>query len=127
MPPKPLLFVVDDDDFIHRFIKFGLKDLPIGKIAHFYSGEECLKNMHKSPDIVLIDYEMEGMNGIETIKKINHPNIRIFMISGINDKRISEKAIQNGAEDFFLKDNSLIHKLNAIFSPKDVSSNLDSF
>ncbi|MCF8331668.1 MAG: response regulator [Bacteroidales bacterium] len=120
MPPNSLLFIVDDDEFIHRLIKLGLRNLPIERIDHFYSGEECLKNIHKSPGIILIDYEMEGLNGIDTIKKINDPSIRIFMISGSKDKFVEKEAIRNGAEGFFLKDNSLIHKLNSIFNSKNV-------
>ncbi|MGM0648728.1 MAG: response regulator transcription factor [Bacteroidota bacterium] len=116
MTEKASIFIVDDDIFIHQLLKYGLNDNNVLQCEHYFSGEECLNNIHKEPDIIVIDMEMSGMNGLETIAKIQQPDIRIFLMSAKSHPEIDQQAKEKGVEQFILKDNQLLNTLNSILS-----------
>lgn len=117
MEINPLIFVVDDDKFAHHLLKAILKKFSFRNIEHFFSGEDCLENIEKSPDIILLDFEMDGINGLETLKQIKNrfPDTKVLMISGQQNINVAVKAIKSGAEDYFIKDSTLPLKLKEYF------------
>ena len=122
MRPNPLIFIVDDDEFIHKLIRSLLERFSLFYINHYYSGEECIKGINKSPDVVLLDYEMDGINGLETLEKIknNNPDIPVYLISSQKETTLAAKAIKKGAKDYFTKDNSLSGNLKKVFSSPEL-------
>lgn len=116
MEEKANIFIVDDDIFIHQLLKYGLKENRVIQCEHFFSGEECLNNIHKQPDIIVIDLEMTGLDGLETISKIQHSNIRFFLMSAKSHPDIYQQAKEKGVEQFIPKDSQLLTTLNSIFS-----------
>ena len=67
---NPLIFVVEDNKVYNKLIVNYLKSNKYVNVEAFYSGEECLKNIEKGPDIIIQDYLLEGMNGIEVLKRV---------------------------------------------------------
>jgi len=59
-----------------------------------------------NPDIVIIDYEMPNLNGLEAAKKIlkDNPKQKIVMMTVHKDLKIVEKARKIGVKGFLLKD-----------------------
>ncbi|MDW2796291.1 response regulator [Clostridium boliviensis] len=71
-----------------------------------YDGISGLELIHKkNPDIVIIDIQMPGFNGLDIIEKIKHqrPDIQFIIISGYNQFEYAQRAIRYGASDFLLK------------------------
>lgn len=104
------------EDFPHIKILFVDDDLVTQKlIANFLtgwnmrfasSGTEALEIMEKeSFSIVLADYMMPGMNGIELLKKIRkrHSLVQTIMITGAEDVNTLISALELGACDFIPK------------------------
>ena len=58
--------------------------------------------------VVVVDYEMPGMNGIEVAKKIKElfPNIKVIMLTGEADEQIAINAFNDGIIDKFIKKNA---------------------
>lgn len=71
-----------------------------------YDGIAGLELIHKKcPDIVIIDIQMPGFNGLDIIEKIKgkRPDIQFIIISGYNQFEYAQRAIRYGASDFLLK------------------------
>lgn len=117
MEINPLIFVVDDDKFAHHLLNSILRKFSFRNVEHFFSGEDCLENIEKAPDIILLDFEMDGINGLETLNRIkkHFPDIKVLMISGQENINVAVKAIKSGAEDYFIKDSTLPLKLKEFF------------
>lgn len=84
----------------------------VGKAAN---GIEAVKLAGElQPDIVLMDANMPDLDGIEATKEIkkNYPNMKIVILTGIEDDVLLLKAIQAGAAGFLLKrlDGDSLHK-----------------
>ncbi|MGP0590913.1 response regulator [Nitrospira sp. T9] len=69
---KPYVFVVDDDEVIRSNIAKKLSRLHC-TVRVFDSGEalmEFLRDNRDEPDVILVDYKMGGMNGVETVRAV---------------------------------------------------------
>lgn len=74
-------------------------------INSFYTGEECLEKLDRKPDIVLQDFDLPGMNGVETMKKIKekYPYSNFIFLSGQTNISIAVDAMKQGAYDYIVK------------------------
>src|SRR6185295_872202 len=74
---------------------------------HFANAEDALKELAAGvvPDVVLLDVELPGMNGIEAVRRIKSlsPVTRIIMLTVFDDHDKIFKAICAGASGYLLK------------------------
>ncbi len=107
------LFIVDDDPFVGLLYKKYLSNLGYTNLHHFYSGVECLNNLHLNPEIVLLDHQMSQVNGFEVLKKIKRssPDTAVIMVSGQEDMTTALNALRYGAFDYIIKDNTETQKI----------------
>ncbi len=119
---NPLIFVVEDNQMYNRLVVSYLKTNKFTNIESYLSGEEVLKNMHKNPEIIIQDYLLEGMTGIEVLikaKKTN-PNVEFIFLSGQDSIDIAINTMKYGAYDYIVKDQmalqKLVNKINKITS-----------
>ncbi len=100
--------LVDD----HAVLRDGLKTIleleeDIQVIGEAISGEEAIeKATVLLPDIILMDINMPGKNGVEVtgILKKKHPGIKILMLTMHNHDEFFMTAIREGADGYLLKD-----------------------
>lgn len=107
--PKATILIVDDEESILDTLSGILEDEGY-HIITASSGESALAQYSvTSPDIVLLDVWMPGMDGIETLKKLlkNDKDACVIMISGHSSIDIAVDAIKLGAYDFLEKPLSL--------------------
>lgn len=101
------LFIVDDDKFTVTALKHYLQNrFKFGvKVSTFYDGESCLKKVDKKTDIVILDYFMEGKNGLETLKAIKmiNPKTEVVMLSSNEDMSLAVETFRVGATDYVIK------------------------
>lgn len=116
----PLIFVVEDNSLYNKLIASHLRSNKFKRIETFFSGEECLQNLYKKPDIVIQDYLMNGISGIDVLKesKKTHPSTEFIFLSGLDSFDIAVNTIKYGAFDYVVKDRlalkKIIEKINKI-------------
>lgn len=101
----PAVLIVDDEVTIIESLEGILSDDGF-EVMHAFNGYEALKKIEaESPDIVLLDIWMPGMDGIETLKEIKKiaPYLPVVMITGHGTIESAVDATKSGAYDFLEK------------------------
>lgn len=131
---KQVIYVVDDDKPLNIMICKYLQSKGFSKVTGFYSGEEFLKNSDFTSDPIIIqDFDLPGMNGVEVIKttKKDHPNAEFIMLSGQSSIDVAVEAIKYGAFDYIIKDTyakeNASNKILNILKIKEAQLNKKSF
>ena len=104
--PKSTVLVVDDDKNICKMIEIQLRKEKTYTIETASNGEACLKSIRESvPDLVLMDIQMPGIDGIETLKRIRdiEPLIPVVMMSAHGTIEKAVESMKLGAYDFITK------------------------
>lgn len=121
--PKQSILVVDDDKNILKMIEIHLRKERSYDINTATNGEACLKNVRESmPDLVLMDIQMPGIDGIETLKRIKdiEPNVPVVMMSAHGTIEKAVESMKQGAYDFITKpfesDRLLVTVRNALMN-----------
>ncbi|TRX65763.1 adenylate/guanylate cyclase domain-containing protein [Carboxylicivirga sp. M1479] len=99
-----------DDSRLELEILTGIitKDEPFRNIVTANNGEEaCRMAVRHQPDLIIIDWEMPGMNGIDTLKVLKKndltKNLPVILISGVEFTDKIKEAFSEGAADFIQK------------------------
>jgi len=116
---EPLRVLIADD---HPLFRHGLSALlsapaDFEVVGEATSGEEVIELSAKlQPDVILMDIQMPGINGIEATRRILHtsPNIRILVITMFEDDASVFMAMRAGARGYMLKDAQKADMLQAI-------------
>ncbi len=101
------LFIVDDNKLMVTALKQYLMNR-FGaslKISTFDNGESCLEKVDKETQIVILDYFLEGKNGLEILKSIKeiNPKTEVIMLSSNEDVGLAIETFRNGATDYVIK------------------------
>ena len=108
------ILLVDDQNLVQQGIKSLLAQDPelkiIGTVKDGRSAVEQTEVLH--PDVVLIDIEMPGMDGITATKYINclAPKTKVIVLTSHDEKKYVIQALKSGAKGYLLK-SSLIADL----------------
>jgi DNA-binding NtrC family response regulator len=105
---KSRIFIVDDDPFWSQTLKQILGTLGYKEVFTFDNGENCLKEIHLNPELIFLDYKMDGMDGLEVLEKVKEyfPGIAVIFCTAYEDLSIAVKALENGSYDYLLKGNT---------------------
>jgi DNA-binding NarL/FixJ family response regulator len=110
--------IVEDLDVVRNglkdFISLSTDFLVVGS---FKTGEEALQKLPEiKPDIVIMDINLPGMNGIECIRQVKDKSpVTQFMMFTVyeNDDKVFE-ALKAGASGYLLKNTGLLHIAESI-------------
>ncbi|MBW2663689.1 MAG: response regulator [Deltaproteobacteria bacterium] len=101
------LVIIEDEEAHFTLMKRAIaNNLPNVSIYYFSEAGACLEKIDEiMPDIIISDYLMQGMNGIEFLETLNRGNkqIPVIMITGQGDEAIAVKAMKLGARDYLVK------------------------
>ncbi len=104
MTAKKILVVDDEPDFCEVLRDFlGSKGY---EVAIALSGEEALPAyMQEKPDVVVLDIQMPGMDGLETLRELKalDQGANVIMVTVIEDDEIAKRAMAEGAFDYITK------------------------
>jgi Response regulator containing a CheY-like receiver domain and an HTH DNA-binding domain len=108
MSTKINILIADD----HSILRQGLKQIlelekDIVVTAQASNGSEAVKlAMEYKPDIILMDINMPGINGLQAIKEIKQEKLpcKIIVLTIHEDREYLFKTLQMGAEGYVLKD-----------------------
>ena len=115
------VFLVEDDEEYAEFIKKGLRKKY--QIYSFISAEECLVTLKSiSPDVLILDYKLPGMTGIELYEQVKDQlsgKVKVIMMSAIDDGNLVLDFIKKGVRDYVVKDEKVINTLTSVIEGED--------
>lgn len=102
---NPLIFLIEDSIVYKDLIAGYLKAKKFSNLKVFKNGDECFKHIHENPDIIILDYSSEGINGLEFMLKIEreHSGTDFIFLSAQNRVEIAVKIMKLGAADYIIK------------------------
>jgi excisionase family DNA binding protein len=103
----PLVLVVDDDMRLREFVRVNL-EMDGYAVREAATAEEGLAALEEeSPDLILLDVMMPGMDGWEMLRRVQEQHgvgtIPVIMFSGKVDEGTAERATERGAQAFLGK------------------------
>jgi two-component system response regulator AtoC len=106
MKKKANILLVDDEPGMLRYIR-TLLEVDEHHVETETTGEAALDLVQKGlrPDLVLLDLLMPGIDGMETLEQLRklQPEIKVVMLSCVNDTKKVVQAIHLGATDYITK------------------------
>jgi two-component system, NtrC family, response regulator AtoC len=106
MSEKAKILLVDDEPGMLRYIR-TLLEVDDHHVETASTGEEALELVQKglAPNLVLLDLLMPGIDGLETLEGLRklQPNVKVVMLSCVNDTKKVVQAIRLGATDYITK------------------------
>lgn len=99
------ILVIDDDQDLCRVLSNFLKKSKY-EVDVAYKAEEGLKLLRSNPyDLVLCDYKLPDMTGVEALQKIKvlSPDVAVIIITGYSDVRTAVDTFRYGANDYVTK------------------------
>ena len=102
------ILIVDDFEFARRICKNALKEIGMTNVTEASSGAAAMDALSKQThDLILTDYNMPGINGIEMVRKIKAneaiKDIPIIMITSDCTKSVLLEATEAGVQGFLNK------------------------
>ncbi|MFO0761248.1 MAG: sigma-54 dependent transcriptional regulator [Byssovorax sp.] len=102
---QPFALIVDDDPSIRKILTRELRSKGF-ETSEETSGEDGLRAAHqRRPRLVMLDIHMEGMSGIETLKRLSAelPGVPVVIMTGEGSIELAIEAFKSGAVDFVTK------------------------
>jgi len=79
-----LVFFVDDDKMILNLLEYTFKSRAGIQVKTFFSGEECLENLHLKPDLVVLDHlfpeDTGQMSGLDVIREMRKADKNVSIL-----------------------------------------------
>ncbi len=103
--PAIRVLIVDDEAAIRRALRPPLAELGF-QVSEASRGEEALQLLHSTPvDVVLLDINMPGIGGIETLRRIRAlaPRLPVLMVTVRDGEEEKVEALELGADDYVTK------------------------
>jgi NarL family two-component system response regulator YdfI len=116
---NPIRVLITDDHLIVREgLRLILETAPeIEVVGEASDGAECLRRVAEAaPDVVLMDLQMPGMDGIAAIDRLRqeHPDVAIVILTTFNEDALMVQGLRAGARGYLLKDTDRTTLLAAI-------------
>ncbi len=120
---KIKLFLVDDDALFLKSLEIEFLQHADFAIETFATGELCMQNLSHSPDVIILDYHLDGidkkaMNGMETLDKIKAYNqdIPVIMLSSQDKIDVAINCMHHRAFDYVVKSETAFMRLQKIIT-----------
>ncbi|WP_317898083.1 response regulator [Aurantibacillus circumpalustris] len=122
-PERVKLFLVDDDKVFLKSLEIDFLENADFVVETFPTGELCVENLSKKPDLIILDYHLNGieksaMNGISTLDKIKAVNadIPVIMLSSQDKIDVAVDCMHHQAFDYVVKSETAFMRLKTIIS-----------
>ena len=101
------LVIIEDEEAHLQLMKRAVsREFPQVSIDHFFDASSCLESIGRiEPDLIISDYLLPGMNGLEFLRELRLRNnlTPVIMITGQGDESTAVKALKAGAADYVVK------------------------
>ena len=120
---KIKLFLVDDDALFLKSLEIDFLEHADFIVETFATGELCMKNLDRNPDIIILDYHLDGidktaMNGMDTLDRIKAQNadIPVIMLSSQDKIDVAINCMHHHAFDYVVKSETAFMRLQKIIT-----------
>jgi len=120
---KIKLFLVDDDAVLLKSLEIDFLQHADFIIETYATGELCLANLSHNPDVIILDYHLDGidknaMNGVETLDKIKlyNQDIPVVMLSSQDKIDVAINCMHHRAFDYVVKSETAFMRLQKIIT-----------
>ncbi len=120
---KIKIFLVDDDALFLKSLEIEFLENADFTVETYSTGELCIANINNNPDVVILDYQLDGivanaMNGIETLDKIKafNPEIPVVMLSSQDKIEVAINCMHHKAVDYVVKSETAFVRLQKIIT-----------
>lgn len=107
MPPRKKVLIVDDEEDFLKLLRDALEIRGIEVITTTSGVEAGLALATGSPNLILMDIKMPGINGLQACEAIKRnpttKNLPIIIVSALSDESDIKKAYKVGVLDYFVK------------------------
>jgi two-component system OmpR family response regulator len=115
---KVKLFLVDDDALFLKSLEIEFMQHADFIIETFASGELCVQHLSNNPDVIILDYHLDGidktaMNGMQTLDKIKlvRPEIPVVILSSQDEIDVAINCMHHKAYDYVVKSETAFVRL----------------
>ena len=115
---KIKLFLVDDDVLFLKSLEIDFLSQSDFEIETFATGELCIANLSNNPDVVILDFHLNGIdqnaiNGLDTLVAIKEYNVEIpvIILSSQDKIDIAVKCMRHNAFDYVVKSETAFVRL----------------
>jgi two-component system, OmpR family, response regulator len=120
---KIKLFLVDDDAVFLKLLEIEFLEHADFDIETFATGELCMENLSHQPDVIVLDYYLDGVdrdaiNGIDTLDLIKafNPDIPVIMLSSQDKIDVAINCMHHHAFDYVVKSETAFMRLKKIIT-----------
>jgi two-component system, OmpR family, response regulator len=120
---KIKIFLVDDDAVFLKLLAIEFLDHADFVVETYATGELCVKHLDNNPDVIVLDYHLDGiqkkaMNGIETLDKIKafNSDIPVIMLSSQDKIEVAVDCMHHRAADYVVKSETAFLRLQKIIT-----------
>jgi two-component system, OmpR family, response regulator len=120
---KIKLFLVDDDAVFLKLLEIEFLENGDFDIETFATGELCMENIADQPDVIVLDYYLDGVdrdaiNGIDTLDQIKafNPEIPVVMLSSQDKIDVAINCMHHKAFDYVVKSETAFLRLKKIIT-----------
>ena len=120
---KIKLFLVDDDAVFLKSLEIEFMENADFVIETYSSGELCMENLSHNPDVIILDYHLDGinktaMNGLQTLDQIKsvNPDTPVVMLSSQDKIDVAIECMHHKAVDYVVKSETAFMRLRKIIT-----------
>ncbi len=112
--PMKKILLVDDEESIHLLYREELEEEGY-EVHSALSGEEALEKLNIiSPDLVILDINMPGMNGIDVLRRLKEINQKLPVILSSAYQEFKQDLASWASDDYIVKSSNLDELKNAV-------------
>jgi len=120
---KIKLFLVDDDAVFLKLLEIEFMEHGDFDIETYATGELCIKSLSHKPDVIVLDYYLDGVdrdaiNGIDTLDQIKafNPELPVIMLSSQDKIDVAINCMHHKAFDYVVKSETAFMRLKKIIT-----------
>ncbi len=110
MPDALRVLVADDQQLMRAGLRTLLElEADLDVVGEAANGREAVAEVERlRPDVVLMDVQMPGLNGVEATRtiRLQYPDVRVLILTTFDDERTVFEGLHAGASGYLLKDAS---------------------
>ena len=112
MDQKIKILLADDHHLVRKGFRALLEELDFAEVAgEAANGQELIGLLRRGvkAEVVLLDYEMPVLNGLETLEQIKRDffGLKVILLTMLNQRELIQKAVEKGVDGFLFKNASL--------------------